>query len=86
MTNYYDKEAENNNTKFIKFFKSNKIENEQNDVILDKGDENNFNFINKEENQLENIENKIKEKFGKISELYKSLENIYSTDDIVVPI
>lgn len=86
MTNYYDKEAENNNTKFIKFFKSNKIENEQTEVILDKGDENNFNFINKDENQLENIENKIKEKFGKISELYKSLENIYSTDDIVVPI
>ena len=34
--------------------------------MLEKGDENNFNFINKEENQLENIENKIKEKFGKI--------------------
>ena len=87
ITNYYDKDIENNSTKYIKYFKSNKIINNENDnIALDKGDENNFDLINKDENKIEDIENNIKTKFGKINDLYKNLEDIYSTDEIVVPI
>ena len=87
MNNYDDKEIENNNTKFIKYFKNNKIINNENDkIIVDKGDENNFDLINKDIKQLEDIENNIKEKFGKINNLFKNIEDIYSTDEIVVPI
>ena len=88
MSNFYDKESENNNTKFIKFFKSNKIVNNENEsnIMIDKGEENNFDFINKDENHLDSIENNIKEKIGKVSELCESLEGIYSTEEIVVPI
>ena len=48
--------------------------------------ENNFTCINKEETSLDSIENKIKQKLEKIYELYKSFDELYSTEGIVVPI
>ena len=81
-----ERELENNNAKFIYFFKNYKINNSDIDIKLDTGDENNFGNINKEEKVLESIEDKIKQKMGKITELYKALNDIYCTDGIVVPI
>jgi hypothetical protein len=81
-----ERELENNNAKFIYFFKNYKINNSDIDIKLDTGDENNFGNINKEEKVLESIEDKIKQKIGKITELYKALNDIYCTDGIVVPI
>ena len=81
-----ERELENNNAKFVYFFKNYKINNSDIDIKLDTGDENNFGNINKEEKVLESIEDKIKQKIGKITELYKALNDIYCTDGIVVPI
>ena len=81
-----ERELENNNAKFVYFFKNYKINNSDIDIKLDTGDENNFGNINKEEKVLESIEDKIKQKMGKITELYKALNDIYCTDGIVVPI
>ena len=81
-----ERDLENNNAKFVYFFKNYKINNSDIDIKLDTGDENNFGNINKEEKVLESIEDKIKQKMGKITELYKALNDIYCTDGIVVPI
>ena len=71
--------------KFIKFFKNNKI-NTENDIKLDGGDENNFNLINNDENNFKHYEDLNKDKISKIQELYQSLDNIYKTEGIIVPI
>ena len=71
--------------KFIKFFKNNKI-NTENDIKLDGGDENNFNFINNDETNFKHYEDLNKDKISKIQDLYQSLDNIYKTEGIIVPI
>ena len=71
--------------KFIKYFKNNKIDCD-NIVKLDSGDENNFNLVNNNENNLNHFDDINKDKISKIEELYKSLDNIYKTDGIIVPI
>ena len=81
-----EREFENNNIRFINFFKNNKINYNDNDIKLENGNENNFTCINKEETSLDSIENKIKQKIDKIYELYKSFDELYSTEGIVVPI
>jgi len=81
-----EREFENNNIRFINFFKNNKINYNDNDIKLENGNENNFTCINKEETNLDSIENKIKQKIDKIYELYKSFDELYSTEGIVVPI
>ena len=81
-----EREFENNNIRFINFFKNNKINYNDNDIKLENGNENNFTCINKEETSLDSIENKIKHKIEKIYELYKSFDELYSTEGIVVPI
>ena len=81
-----EREFENNNIRFINFFKNNKINYNDNDIKLENGNENNFTCINKEETSLDSMENKIKQKIEKIYELYKSFDELYSTEGIVVPI
>ena len=81
-----EREFENNNIRFINFFRNNKINYNDNDIKLENGNENNFTCINKEETSLDSIENKIKQKIDKIYELYKSFDELYSTEGIVVPI
>ena len=81
-----EREFENNNIRFINFFKNNKINYNDNDIKIENGNENNFTCINKEETSLDSIENKIKQKIDKIYELYKSFDELYSTEGIVVPI
>ena len=81
-----EREIENDNIKFIDYFKNNKISSIDNDIKIDSGDENNFSKINKEELYLKSIEDNIRHKFLKISELYKSFDDIYSTEGILVPI
>ena len=81
-----EREFENNNIRFINFFKNNKINYNDNDIKLENGNENNFTCINKEETSLDSIENKIKQKLEKIYELYKSFDELYSTEGIIVPI
>ena len=87
VNDYYiqDNVNENNSEKFIKYFKNNKIDFD-NIVKLDSGDENNFNLVNNNENNLNHFDDINKDKISKIEELYKSLDNIYKTDGIIVPI
>ena len=71
--------------KFIKFFKNNKI-NTENDIKLDGGDENNFNLIKNDLTNFKHYEDLNKDKISKIQDLYQSLDNIYKTEGIIVPI
>ena len=84
IRNYYD--GENENIKFMTFFNSNKIAYNDSNVKIDNGNENNFSCISKDEKAIESIEDKIKQKIGKLSELYKTFDNIYNTDGIIVPV
>ena len=87
MNNYYDKDMINDNGGYAKYFENNKIDiSIGSNTTLDSGNENNFSFINKNDNILESIENQIKEKMGKISDLYKSFDDIYEAKEIIVPI
>ena len=86
MNNEREFENNNNNIRFINFFKNNKINYNENDIKLENGNENNFTCINKEEDSLDSIETQIKKKVEKIYELYKSFDELYSTEGIVVPI
>ena len=76
---------DNNSGKFIKFFNNNKI-NTENAIKLENGDENNFNLVNSDENKINHFEDLNKEKISKIEDLFKSFDNSYKTDGIIVPI
>ena len=85
----YDKEnlTDNDNKKFIKYFKNNKINFGDIDIKLEKGEEDNFKYINNDdENDLKYSEDKIKDKFRKMDELLQSFNDIYNTSGILVPI
>jgi uncharacterized protein (UPF0332 family) len=81
-----DNMSENDDSRYTKFFENNKINKDNNDVKLDKGDDNNFSIINCDDNIIKIYENNIKNKINKIDELYQSLDKTYNTDGIVVPI
>ena len=85
----YDKENvnDNDNDTFIQYFKNNKINFEDLNIKLEKGDENNFNFINNNDaDNLNSFENSIKEKYQKVDELIQNFAKMYNTNDILVPI
>ena len=85
----YDKENvnDNDNDTFIQYFKNNKINFEDFNIKLEKGDENNFNFINNNDaDNLNSFENSIKEKYQNVDELIQNFANMYNTNDILVPI
>ena len=85
----YDKENvnDNDNDTFIQYFKNNKINFEDFNIKLEKGDENNFNFINNNDaDNLNSFENSIKEKYQKLDELIQNFAKMYNTNDILVPI
>ena len=86
--NYFDKNLlkENKNGIFIKFFKNNKINIDEIDTKLDKGDDKNFGFINNGENLFKNIEVILKNKYRKFEELFESFNDIYNSNGILVPI
>ena len=86
MNTYYDKEMTSDNNIFVNYFNNNKISNIENNIKLESGSDNNFNLICQDESTLESIEDKIKEKIDKLSNLYLSLEQKYDTKGIVVPI
>ena len=88
MKKFYEEDIQNDNNKFIKFFKSNKIKKDDSDdeIEIERGNERNFKQINQGEKTIEFIENNIKQKIGKISELYKSFNDIYDTEGIITPI
>lgn len=88
MSGFYDKEMTNDNDNYIKYFKNNKIDINESIVStkLVQGNDNNFNYICQNDNNLENIENQIKEKIEEISNTYKSFDESYNTKDIIVPI
>ncbi len=87
MNSFFDKEMTNDNDSFAKYFKNNKINNNDKDLTtLDSGNDNNFNYICQKDGSLESMEKLIKEKIDNISELYKSYEMLYNTKDIIVPI
>ena len=85
MNAYYDNEMTNDSDSFVKYFENNKISTD-NDATVESGNESNFSLICQNNNDLENIENKIREKIGKISDLYKSFDDSYNTKNIIVPI
>lgn len=82
---YYDKEEVNDTDKFIKFFKNNDVKNDQSDIKIDIGNENNFNLIYSED-IIKNYEENIKNKFKKTEELFHSFVDTYNTSGIIVPI
>ena len=85
----YDKENvnDNDNDTFIQYFKNNKINFEDFNIKLEKGDENNFNFINNNDaDNLNSFENSIKEKYQKVDELIQNFAKMYNTNDNLVPI
>ena len=77
------------NSKFYKvndiYISDNKI-NTENAIKLENGDENNFNLVNNDENKINHFEDLNKEKISKIEDLFKSFDNSYKTDGIIVPI
>ena len=86
---FYDKENinENDNDKFIKYFKNNKINFDDLNIKLEKGDENNFSLINNNDvDNMNSFENSIKEKYQKTEDLIKSFADMYNTNGILVPI
>ena len=85
MNTYYDIEMTNDSDSFVKYFENNKISTNS-DATVESGNESNFSLICQNNNDLENIENKIREKIGKISDLYKSFDDSYNTKNIIVPI
>ena len=85
IKNFYDL-GENSNMKFANYFKNNKIEYNDTKIKLDTTDDNIFNNIKKEDIILISIENNIKDKILKLNELYKSFDDIYCTDGIIVSI
>ena len=85
IKNFYDL-GENSNKKFSNYFKENKIDYNDNKIKLDINDDNIFNNIKKEDVILFSIENNIKGKIFKLNELYKSFDDIYCTDGIIVSI
>ena len=86
MNTYYDKDMINENDSFVKYFKNNKLANNDSNKTLDSGNENNFSLICQNDNILEDIELNIKEKVKKVSDLFKSFGEIYDTKEIMVPV
>ena len=86
MNSYYDKEMISENQSFVKYFKNKKLDINDSNTTLDSGNENNFIFICQNDNILEDIEINIKEKLKKSSDLYQSFEEIYGTNEIIVPV
>lgn len=85
--NSYDNMNDNDKGQFIKYFKSNKLNYDDDDeVYLNFGNNKNFSYINNGVNDMKNFEEKIKNKMIKIEEQYQSLVNKYNTDEILVPI
>ena len=64
----------------------NKIDSKENSTIVVAGNDKNFDFISQNEENIENIENQIKEKIENISNFYQSFDESYNTKGIVVPI
>ena len=83
--NDFDKDNAND-WKYIQFFKNNKIKFENIELKLDKGDENNFCFINNDENSIKNFHELALNKFRKTEEFFQSFDDIYNTNGILVPI
>jgi hypothetical protein len=87
IMNSYDNINDNDKGQFIKYFKNNKINFEDDDeVYLNFGNNKNYNYINNSKNDMKNIEENIKNKILKIEEYYQSLVNKYNTDGILVQI
>ena len=86
VNNYYDKDMTSDNDGFIKFFKNNKLNTNSNSIKLESGDENNFNFISENDGMIESIEMNIKNKLNKVSDLYKSFDDLYDTKGIIVAV
>ena len=53
---------------------------------MESGDENNFNFISENDGMIESIEMNIKDKLNKVSDLYKSFDDLYDTKGIIVAV
>lgn len=86
--NSYDNMNDNDKGQYIKFFKTNKLNHDDDDdeVYLNIGNNKNFSYINNGTNDMNNFEDKIKNKMIKIEENYQSLVIKYNTDGILVPI
>ena len=86
VNNYYDKDMTSDNDGFVKYFKNNKLDTNDSTIALESGDENNFKFISENDGMIESIEMNIKDKLSKVSDLYKSFDDLYDTKGIIVAI
>lgn len=83
VNNTYHKGIENENTYFIEFFKNNKINiDNENKGTIESGDDNNFNYIYKETNNI--LEKQIKDKKEKTINKLNTIDKIYETNGVIV--
>ena len=85
VNNSYDKDLSNDNDAFIKFFKTNIIKSENN-TCLSTSSDNNFELIGKDDESVNSLEEKNKNKLNEIVNLWKSFEEKYDTTGLIVPI
>ena len=86
VNNFYDKEIINDNDAFIKFFKNNKMENNVNENLVASKDDINFGLIGKNDESLDPIEEMNKNKLNEMDNIWKSLNEAFNVNGLVVPI
>lgn len=86
MNTFYDKEMTNDNDAFIKFFKNNIIENNVNENLVASKDDINFELIGKNDENLDSIEEMNKNKLNEMDNIWKSLNEAFNVNGLVVPI
>lgn len=85
VNNYYDKDMTSDNDCYIKFFNNNKIENNSNENLTSK-DDINFELIGKKDDNLDSIEVMNKNKLEEMENIWKSLDEAFNVNGIIVPI
>ena len=85
INSIYEKDIIDNNNSFVKFFKNNKIESQEN-TNLSPSDDNNFDFIGKNNGNFETIEILNKKKLDEVVNILKLVEEKYDINGIIINI
>ena len=87
MNNFYDKDMISDNKGYIKFFNNLKLMTDnENNKSIEPGNENNFVLISKSDSVVNVVENEIREKIDKMSNLNMTLDKNYDTKEIIVSV
>ena len=85
---------EENEKKYLKLFSEVKFEGGNNEIDkninkeckIEAGNDDNFNLIGNEDSSVTELENNIKQKMENVLKEYKTLEDVYNTSKLIVPI